>query len=66
MTVSIQGVGTYVLDVLSRTTTYWSDAGGNPAHAERLAVPYPRPMYGIFVARTVRNWTFASSGRLAM
>jgi hypothetical protein len=27
---------------------------------------YPRPMNGIFVAITVMNWTFASSGRLAM
>jgi DNA-binding beta-propeller fold protein YncE len=26
----------------------------------------PRPMNGIFVAMTVRNWTLASSGRLAM
>ena len=27
---------------------------------------YPRPMKGILVAMTVMNWTFASSGRLAM
>jgi hypothetical protein len=27
---------------------------------------YPRPMNGIFVAITVMNCTFASSGRLAM
>ena len=27
---------------------------------------YPRPMNGIFVAITVRNWTFTSSGRPAM
>jgi hypothetical protein len=26
----------------------------------------PRPMYGIFVAITVMNWTFASSGSVAM
>ena len=31
-----------------------------------LAAVYPRPMNGIFVAITVRNCTFASSGRLAM
>jgi hypothetical protein len=28
--------------------------------------PYPRPMNGIFVAITVMNWTFASSGSPAM
>jgi hypothetical protein len=27
---------------------------------------YPRPTNGIFVAITVRNWTLASIGRLAM
>jgi hypothetical protein len=26
----------------------------------------PRPIYGILVAMTVMNWTFASSGRLAI
>ena len=32
----------------------------------RLTGVHPRPMYGIFVAITVRNWTFTSSGRPAM
>jgi len=32
ITVTIDPVGTYVLDVLARTTTYWGDAGGNPPH----------------------------------
>ncbi len=27
---------------------------------------YPLPMKGILVAMTVMNWTFASSGKLAM
>jgi hypothetical protein len=27
---------------------------------------YPRPTNGIFVAMMVMNWTFESSGRLAM
>ena len=27
---------------------------------------YPLPIYGIFVAITVMNWTLASSGRVAM
>ncbi len=31
-----------------------------------LAEIQPRPTKGIFVAITVMNWTFASSGRLAM
>jgi len=29
-------------------------------------IRYPRPIKGIFVAITVMNWTFASSGREAM
>jgi hypothetical protein len=36
---------------------------------KRLAVveaAQPRPMNGILVAITVMNWTFASSGKLAM
>ena len=33
---------------------------------ELLADAYPRPINGIFVAITVMNCTFASSGRLAM
>jgi hypothetical protein len=32
----------------------------------RSDTSHPRPMNGIFVAITVRNRTFASSGRLAM
>jgi hypothetical protein len=32
----------------------------------RARARYPLPMYGIFVAITVMNCTFASSGRLAM
>jgi hypothetical protein len=33
----------------------------------RIRLPFhPRPIYGIFVAMMVMNWTFASSGRFAM
>ena len=38
----------------------------DPEAAEELDAHQPRPMNGIFVAITVRNWTFASSGSPAM
>src|SRR5207302_3170668 len=49
----------------------WRSSGRLSAAGPRvLPLPadgvHPRPMNGILVAITVRNWTFVSSGRLAM
>jgi uncharacterized protein with NAD-binding domain and iron-sulfur cluster len=40
--------------------------GERTAEPVRRGRPHPRPMNGIFVAITVRNWTLASSGSPAM
>jgi hypothetical protein len=39
---------------------------GAETQMARRGADQPRPMYGIFVAITVMNWTFASSGSVAM
>ncbi len=43
-----------------------SSGHARPLGRRREPRNQPRPMKGIFVAITVRNWTLASSGRLAM
>jgi hypothetical protein len=51
ITVTIDPVGTYVLDVLARTTTYWGDAGGNPPHDWTLRDVYEASAKPLFFMR---------------
>jgi len=51
MTVTVEGIGTYVLDVLARTTTYWGDAGGNPPHDWTLRDVYEVSAAPLFFSR---------------
>ncbi len=51
-----------------RVYSPWSAAVRNCLYEQPSGIEaiQPRPMYGIFVAITVMNWTLASSGRVAM